>query len=1011
MKRKFILRLLASIMAIGLPLIGMPANVYADDNVSTTIGAMQNVQKGDEIYGFKVLSIVHDDAADADKIMVEHEKTGAKMAIIKNASPERGFCVQFNTPTQNDKGINHILEHSILGGSEKYPSNNLIFDVSNNTYSSFVNALTGQNTTMFPVCSKSEDQLMKLTDIYLDSVYHPLIANDKRVFDREAWHYSLDDKDAPLSISGIVYNEMKTNYSSEDKTSLVNAKRTLLKDTNQRYNSGGVPDDIPTLSYDEFLKTYKKNYVPSNSFMILYGDVDYAKFLKMIDENYLSKYDKTEVLNDRQIQGEYENKIDENYDFPISSKSNDMGSIIDVTFGLDDSRKMDREDLCAMIVLAQLLDNETSEFKKALRQSGVATDYKVSMVLETNQPFIRVTAKNADASKKDEFYNLVMDELKKISNKGIDRNLAKSSLKASKFSTKASDEKGAFIQIYLASIYNALFGDPTIDPDSYDDDMIKKTDNGYFESIINNYLVNNKRTAVVCTNPKKGLLEEKDKALNDMLQKKKSSMSKEEIDALVKYTNDFKKWTEAKENQKVIDSMKGMDVKDLPVEQKDYNVNETTADSVKLITADTNKKDLLYSKLVFDESHLTADELHYLEFYCDMIQNNVPTSENDGADIQSKLAENSYGYNVSMDAVNDDKNGEKAHPVFTVKSEMLKDDIADNLKLYSDILTKSKIDKDADYIKNTINQQKQGFQNICEIPYYYMNKRAMARNNMYYRIANYYDGIDYNNFIQKLDKEYTQNPQAVAEKLLNVRNKAFSKNDLTVLLAADKDSKDEFIKDLPCFTDNIQNDVHQKADLNLPIPDKREALEINSNVQYLSVNSNMKNAGQEENGFHKVMQKLLNQEYLIHEIRLKSGAYTTESDLDRGQAVSYTARDGNYYNSLNTILKSGDFLKNNLSSITQDKLDGIIISTFAANDSASGELSNAQTVLQNYLNGITQEDTKKNLTEIKNTNLNDLQNCPQFVDNLAKNANYIVAASHDKIEEHKDMFDKVIKLQ
>lgn len=245
-------------------------------NVMTATAATSTTTKvGDEIAGFYARKVGYDTSTKSTKILFEHEKSGAKLLVIKNNDLNRGFSIKFNTVADNDKGINHIIEHSVLGGSKKYPSSNILFDVSNTTYVSFVNAFTYQNMTMYPICSKSEDQLLKSTDVYLDAVFNPLLLSDQRIFEREGIRYELADAASDLTYNGIVYNEMQGNMGNIDQAAIMNASKAIYTESNQGNNSGGDPDAITTLTYKEVLATYNKNYHPSNSFMVLYGDLDY----------------------------------------------------------------------------------------------------------------------------------------------------------------------------------------------------------------------------------------------------------------------------------------------------------------------------------------------------------------------------------------------------------------------------------------------------------------------------------------------------------------------------------------------------------------------------------------------------------------------------------------------------------------------------------------------------------------------------------------------------------------
>ena len=411
MKKKLITLLMAvSLTSTGL-LGQIHINAYAVNNTTTSLETVQNI--GDELYGFKLVDSQYKENTESTEMLFQHEKTGAKLLVIKNSDLNRGFSVAFNTPSESDKGINHILEHSLLGGSEKYPTNNMIFNVMNNTYTSFINAFTMQNTTMFPVCSQNEEQLMKLTDIYMDAVYNPLIAKDKRVFEREAWRYELEDADSPLTVNGIVYNEMRGNYGNIDWVQSENDKKAIFKDTNQQYDSGGVPNEILNLSYEEFLETYNKNYTPSNSFMVLYGDVNYAEFLKMINDNYLSSYDKKVVEIDKKEQPVFNGLVEKDFDFPVAKDYDTTNkSRIDIVFAMPTMEEALLEDYAGMTMAVSLLSDDSSDFMKALRESGIAEDYSVGVSCQTYQPIITISANNTDISKKHDFYNLVLKDLK-----------------------------------------------------------------------------------------------------------------------------------------------------------------------------------------------------------------------------------------------------------------------------------------------------------------------------------------------------------------------------------------------------------------------------------------------------------------------------------------------------------------------------------------------------------------------------------------------------------------------
>ena len=1011
MKRKLIAALLAVSMVASTALTTNSYNVYGADKSSSVTATVQKA--GDELYGFKVVDTKYNERTKCDEILMEHEKTGAKMLIMKNDEKNRGFCVGFNTPSESDKGINHIIEHALLGGSEKYPSNNIIFNLRNSTYASFINAVTYQNSTIFPICSQSEDQLMKLTDVYMDSVYNPLMVKDKKIFGREAWRYEMEDSNSPLTVNGAVYNEMKGDYGDINIVADENIKKALFRDTNQRYNSGGVPDSIIDLSYDEFINTYKKNYTPSNSFMILYGDVDYGKYLKMIDENYLSKYDKKEINIHREIQSDFDGLNEADYDFPVAKDAKETSSIIDVAFAMNDSRDMPKEDYFGLSLLTLILNEDSSDFMKALKNSGIGEDYKVSLVnKDAYEPTFDIRAKNADPSKKNELYNLVMSELNKIVSNGINKEFASSVIKSIKFSDALSSEAGTVNSLLTAAEMNILFDDPTVDEVEYIKNIQGKIDRNYLESLVKNYLVNNKKSGLITTNPKPGLLEEEAKNLKDKLASKKASMSEDEINNIVKETKEFKEWNNKDADQNLINSIKAVTAKDIPVEVKDYDIQEDETDGIKIINCTSNTDEIGYVNFDFDISHLSKDELHYLEFYCNLVNNILPTSNKDKNIVMNQITSNTYRFNLDMSLDNDDKEGESVHPTVNLSSYIMNSDMEDNLVLFNDILLNSILDENShEYIKNAITDANQKFKRICNNPNGYLKTRVSAYNKLDARYINFYTGIEYNNFIKNLEKEYSENPNSVIEKLKSVREKAFGKKNLNVLYAGNTDGQSSLKNCLSSFTQNLNDNSYEKASVDLPIPAKREAVSINSQTQSIYINSNLKDADVEDNGQLKVMANLLYEKYLLPQIRLNGGAYSVGCSVNDGLFSVYTVKDSDYYKSMEIINGSENYLKEILPKITPETLDNYIISTFARTNSPQSELNGAVNSLIDYKNKNTSDDKKKLLEQIKSTDLDSLKNSQEVLNKLNSNANYVVSASPDAIEAHKDMFDNIIKLQ
>lgn len=978
-----------------------------------TAATTKTPKLGDKIHGFKVKETAYDSSTKSDEILFEHIKTGAKLLVIKNSDLNRGFSIKFNTPTTNDKGINHIIEHSVLGGSKKYPSSNIIFDVMNTTYVSFANAFTLQNMTMFPISSANEAQLFKSADIYLDAVFNPLLLSDERIFEREGLRYELKDANSSITYNGIVYNEMQGNMGSIESAAMYNAKKAIFPNSNQGNISGGNPNDIRTLTYEELIKTYKKNYHPSNSFMVLYGDVDYEAFLKMVDENYLSSYSKKKVTINRDTQKPFKKLSEKSYTVPVAAGTDTNNkSVIDLVFATSDINKLGMDDYVALNVAVSLLNLEGSSFKQALMESKIGESYSISIDSTTYQPTIHFIANNADPSKKNDFYHLVMNELNKVVKEGLDSELVKSSLRSIEFQEAlGNDQSSAVNKMMTVCMYDNLFSNPLVDTNDYYKKLVDKLNKKVLEKVIEKQLIKNKSAALTVTTPKAGLLEKKQEEIVKFLVDKKTSMSKKEIVALVKKTATFNKWNNQATSDVVLKSLRAVSLKDINVELKDREIEETTVDGANLYTSKADIDRLSSVALSFDLSHLTPEELHYLQFYSDMLNNGMATTNRTESQVLNETTYKTNTITTSTSAQMDDKNDTSAHPVFTVNYYSFDDEYADTFDLVTDKLLNSKVEDIALYGTRTIANIKANYQYQFAEPLNLAALRSMAYTSPLYRYYNYLSGLDYYNFIVQLEKQVSTNPTDVVKKITEVRAKAFNKNNLDILFAGDESAQSAFKSSVTDFTGKLPDVKYEKAEYSLPKPAKREALVNNSTVQYLCVNGSLSYNNVPQSGKANVITNILNNVMLTPEIRLKGGAYGVDASMADNNYFVYTYRDSNYMNSLNTIGGTDEFLKALTPYMTEETLDSYKLAAYAAASLSFNELSDALMSIIYQMQGVTTQDRINILTEIKETNIADIETYAGYMGKLNDNLNYVVVASPSEIEANKDMFDAIITLQ
>lgn len=1004
MKRR-IFTLLTTVCLILTSVLGSSQVALAD----TTFTAPQI---GDEISGFTVKETTFDQSTKSNNIILEHDKTGAKVLVINNNDVNRGFSIKFNTPP-DDKGVNHILEHSVLGGSSKYPTKNSVFDLVNTTYLSFVNAMTYTNMTLFPICSQSEAQLYKSTDTYLSYVFDPLLITDQRIFEREGWRYELTDESSPLTYNGIVYNEMQGSMGNITSAAITNANKAIFTDTDQGNNSGGMPSDILTLSYEELMDAYNKYYHPSNSFIVLYGDLDYKRFLNMIDTNYLSLYSKKEIDIPRFSQKPSEQLVEKTYSFPVAENAaTENKAVIDLVFATEDIKALGMENYKGLSLAVDIMNQETSEMMKAMKASQIAESYVTYLDNGTFQPTIHFIALNADASRSKDFYNLVMKELKKVVDNGVDNDLVESSLRSNEFE-EMIDNDSAINEMIYACFYDHILDNPFADDISYTKAIADKLDENILEDIIRKHLIDNKLVALTVTKPEAGLLEKNYMKLMQDLDEKKASMTDEEIQALIEKTAQFNAWNSETTSDDVLSSLRAVDLKDISIDMREYEIEESTIDGVNLWSTQADVDEISMVQLDFDLSHLDKEELLYLQFYNDILNSGISTENRSEAQVVNDIANKLYSMNNNIAVYTEDEEDSSAYPVYTVSYYSLEDEYKDTFDLVYDILLQSDIENISTYGMRAISNIKTNYELQLANPISIMALRCLAYTSDSYRIYNYINGLDYYDFILSLEKELDSNPKDVYYKLLAVRSKAltYNKNNMNALYAGDGNALDKFKDAMPTFTGKFIEGSFSDSKYEFSLPARREAISINSQVQYVCVNASLSENEVPNSAKGNVISVLLNNLMLVPEIRLKGGAYGVSASFSDYNYFVVTQQDTNFVNTLNIIGATDEFLTAITPYITEDILDSYLLSLLGSFNQSYGEINDAMNALLRVYQGNTNQELIDYIEEMKETNVSDITKYSEYLARINENLNYIIAASPEEIEKNKEMFDSILVLQ
>ena len=359
-------------------------------------------EQGKSYHGFKLIEKRFVKEVNAECYFFVHEKSGAQLFKIAADDPNKTFNISFKTDPESDMGTPHIMEHSVLNGSKKFPVKSPFDVLLKSSLNTFINAFTGDHLTTYPVASKNLKDYFNLMDVYLDAVFHPLIYDDPRILKQEGWHYELTEKDAPVEYRGIVYNEMKGAYSSPTRELSYNVQKNLYPNTNYQYSSGGYPPSIPKLTYEYFLDYHRKYYHPSNSHILIYGDADLDKELEFIDSEYLNAYENTNVKVDLPLQKPFDAMKNVTAYYPTTEGAETKDQTY-LTLSFVTGKNTDTKLVYALDILTDVLVNqESGPIRLALQEAGIGRDY-YSYFDDLQQVLVQIRAQNANPGTRKSF--------------------------------------------------------------------------------------------------------------------------------------------------------------------------------------------------------------------------------------------------------------------------------------------------------------------------------------------------------------------------------------------------------------------------------------------------------------------------------------------------------------------------------------------------------------------------------------------------------------------------------
>jgi len=940
-------------------------------------------------------------------IVLRHKKSGARIAVISTEDNNKVFSVGFRTPPEDSTGVAHILEHSVLCGSERFPVKDPFVELAKGSLNTFLNAMTYPDKTIYPVASCNDKDFANLMEVYMDAVFFPNIHHEKNIFLQEGWHYELESADAELSYNGVVYSEMKGAFSSPDEVLFSELQQNLFPDTAYGVESGGDPDYIPELSYEQFLEFHKRYYHPVNSYIYLYGDMDVAERLEWMDREYLSRFEEISLDSSLKLQERFEEKKTAEcyYSVNNSEEAKDAAYFAyGVTF--TDEKDVVKETAVSLLCSA-LINKPGTPLKLALTVAGIGEDCAADFTDVVAQPFLAIIAKNAAEEKAEDFLRVVTETLEKCATEGVSKKSLSAALNSMEFSLREGDSgnypKGLrYCQMMFgtwlyddARVFENLHWTPIFEK------LRELIETDYFESLIRDYLLDNTHRVFLKLYPKVGLLAEKEEALGKELAEYKASLSKEEVDALVAQTNELKKYQSEPSKPEDLAKIPQLTREDIKKEADPF-VNEVKEIAgVTTLHQELFTGGIAYVKLLFDMKKVSAELLPYAGILTDLFSR-MDTVNHSYLDLNNEISINTGGISVStmISSKFDDLHN---YRVFLVaEGKTLYHKIPELFDYMKELLTET-VYQNPERIREILLERKSGL----ESRYTDMAQGAAVK-----RASSYFsevgvamellDGIAYYEFISDLLENFESRKEQLVQSLKEVCEAIFAKDVMLFSVTADAEGYEKVKEQCEGLFDAFAPKAKGGC-LSLTPEKKNEGFITPGQMQYVCCAGNFRDAGVEYTGAYEVLRTAMSYGYLWNQVRVLGGAYGAAlMALENGRMAFYSWRDPHLNRTMQVYADAVEYIEK--FEADEAEMTKYVIGTMSNVDMPRNPRMEGERGLTAYLTGRTFASVQKHRDEILNITVEDMHALAAGVKAMMSQNCCCTVGSEKKVKEDAEHF-------
>ena len=953
-------------------------------------------------------------------ILLIHKKTGARVTLVASEDTNKVFSVGFKTPPKNSTGVAHIIEHCVLCGSKTFPAKDPFIELAKGSLNTFLNAMTYSDRTVYPVASQNDQDFKNLMHVYMDAVFYPNIYKRKEIFMQEGWHYELEDESAELKINGVVYNEMKGAFSSpEQQLSRMNMN-SLFPDTAYGVESGGDPEVIPELTYEEFLEFHRTYYHPSNSYIYLYGDIDFEERLIWMDQEYLINYDYLKVNSEIALQNSFD-KIREITAFYSLGEGEELTENTYLSYNLCVSDAKSKELSLALAVLDYvLLDAPGAPVKQALLDAGIGRDILSNYTSEYLQPTFYIIAKNSDPEKKEQFLSIIRDTLTKVADQGLEEKSLRAAINYYEFKYREADygnfPKGLMYGLRVMSswLYDEKEPFRNLKDNIQFENLKEKIGTGYYVQLIMDYLVHNTHASLIILSPKAGLNAEREAKVRNQLTAYRAGLSADQIRQIAQDTINLKKYQEEPSTKEELESIPMLSREDIGKEPQPIYNKALALNGMKVVHHEVFTNGIAYFRLMFDVSSIPTELIPYLSLLS-LVLGYVNTENYSYLELSNEVNIHTGGIftDVKSFSLKNDTRG--FYPVFEFGTKVMYEELPEAFRLIEEMLYRTVFD-DTKRLREIIDEMKSRMQMRFNS---YGHSVAVDRAISYYSVHGLFkesvSGIAFYKFLEEITANFMEKKEDIITKLKVLMQMIFTRDKLLVSITADQKGYEDFAEFFQPFAAGLK----ERAEESLYTPYNNEPLapecqnegfKAAMQVQYVARAGNYMKAGFQYTGALKVLKVILSYDYLWNNVRVKGGAYGCMcgfSGID-GDAYFTSYRDPNLKETNQIYERIPAYVR----SFTADERDMTknIIGTISTLDTPLTPQNKGNRSLSFYLAGITEEDLRRERDEIRNVTNEDIRKLADLIQSILEADNICVIGNETRVEENRSLFKCVKNL-